>query len=263
MPEEITLKLDIYEGPLDLLLHLIRKNKVDINDIPLCLITAQYLQYLEQMEALNLDVAGDFLIMAATLTHIKAKMLLPFPSDSEGEPTIDPREELARPLIEYAAYQAAADNLAERPLLDRDVFNRGGSGTEFVGELSSLQTPLQSSEVASGSLFELMEAWNNIIGRVKIEQKALSFKIETKTIGQRLEEIRLFLLEIKTSHFVELIRSAANRFELALSFLAVLELARTGFLRLYQDLEQERRGPALFLADPGAKTSAAAELDYR
>ena len=114
-------KLEIFEGPLDLLLHLIRKNEMDIFDIPIASITDQYLEYLEIMKALNITLAGDFLVMASTLLHIKSRMLLPGLEEEEEE---DLRIEITRPLLEYLRLKEVAGELSERELLDRDVFSR-------------------------------------------------------------------------------------------------------------------------------------------
>ena len=115
-----------FEGPLDLLLHLIKKNELDLYNIPIAEITRQYLEYLDVMRELNLDVAGEFLVMASTLVHIKSKMLLPVPAteESEEEGGEDPRAELVRRLLEYQKYREAAQDLAGRQLLDRDLFAR-------------------------------------------------------------------------------------------------------------------------------------------
>jgi segregation and condensation protein A len=119
-----TVRLEMFEGPLDLLLHLIKKNEINITDIPIALITEQYLDYLKLMKELNLDVAGDYLLMASTLLHIKSKMLLPPSPEQEEEGGEDPRAELVRRLLEYQKYKEAAAELERRPMLDRDVFIR-------------------------------------------------------------------------------------------------------------------------------------------
>lgn len=120
---DYAIKLDIFEGPLDLLLYLIKKNEIDIYNIPVALITEQYLQYLKMIKSLNLDLAGEYLVMASTLIHIKSKMLLPEPEEPEEEEE-DPRAELVRQLIEYKTFKEAAAGLLERPMLERDVFKR-------------------------------------------------------------------------------------------------------------------------------------------
>ncbi|MDR1870386.1 MAG: segregation/condensation protein A [Deltaproteobacteria bacterium] len=259
MSESLNIKLDLqdgsYEGPLDLLLHLIDRAKVDIDDIPISLITSQYLESLETLEGLSLDASADFLLMAATLANIKSRLLLPR-LDEDGEPEEDPRLELTRPLMEYAKLKSVATALNERPLLDRDVFTRGE-----MEELSAITF----DDNIQATLFELIEAWRQLADRKDLERKrGLKFLMETKTIGEKLGEIRAYLLEHKSSHFSQLAKVLApNPLELALSFLGVLELARTGFLRLYQETETEFYGPGLWLADPEAKDLDPTELDYR
>ncbi|MDR1657492.1 MAG: segregation/condensation protein A [Deltaproteobacteria bacterium] len=260
MSEDLNLNLDIYQGPLALLLHLIKKNEVSVHDIPVSLITAQYLRYIELMEDLDLDAAGDFLIMAATLTQIKSKMLLPREEDSEGNIATDPRLEIVKPLLEYSAYQAASEALSERPLLERDVFVRGLPAAVVLPE--SADSKAGPPEI-SATLFDLLNAWRDIAGRKVFEETTLSFTMETKTISEKIEEIRGVLLELKSAHFRDLALRSKNTLELALSFLAVLELARTGFLRLYQDIDADRSGPGLFLADPRAAVAEIEVLDYR
>lgn len=262
MSEELTLRLDIYQGPLDLLLHLIKKNEVGVHDIPISLITSQYLEYLDRMmDDLDLDVAGDFLIMASTLAHIKSRMLLPPEERENGKELEDPRLEIVKPLLEYAACQAAAEVLARKPQLERDVFRRGGSAFDVLPEMAGVSPA--GREVAKGTLMDLLDAWRELAGRKVVQESALSFTMETKTISEKLEEIRLFLVEAKSASFMDLIGDRVGSFELSLCFLAILELARTGFLRLYQDLEDESSVPRLFLADPEAGRLAPESLDYR
>jgi segregation and condensation protein A len=122
--DDYTFRLEGFEGPLDLLLHLIQKNELDIFNIPIALITEQYLEYLQLMKVLNLDIAGEYLLMASTLLHIKSKLLLPKSLEGEEEEEEDPRAELLRRLLEYQKYKQAAVELEKRPLLDRDVFIR-------------------------------------------------------------------------------------------------------------------------------------------
>src|SRR5450759_4772765 len=119
---DYAIKLDIFEGPLDLLLYLIKKNEIDIYNIPIALITDQYLHYLEIMRSLNLDLAGEYLVLASTLIHIKSRMLLPREEDDDSEDGQDPRVELVQQLLEYKSYKEAALRLDGRSLLERDVF---------------------------------------------------------------------------------------------------------------------------------------------
>ena len=151
-------KLEVFEGPLDLLLHLIHRNEVSITDIPIALIAAQYLEAVELMKSLNLDVAGDYLVMASYLTHIKSIMLLPSGTDVETEPDgHDPREELVAHLLEYKRYKEAAEELSVAPMLDRDVFLR--EATEDVPELPRSHQPLKVT------LKDLLDAFRTVLER--------------------------------------------------------------------------------------------------
>ncbi|MDR2406046.1 MAG: segregation/condensation protein A [Deltaproteobacteria bacterium] len=246
---------DSFDGPLDLLLFLIKRNEVNIYDLPISLITTQYLEYLQYMERFNLDIAGDFLVMAATLAQIKSRMLLPDERGESDEPAEDPRMALVRPLIEYAKVQQAAEALGSRFLLDRDVFVRGYFEDFTEGDLAPEDIPQKFS------LFELVEAWRKLASKPRPESPTLNFNLETVTIGERLEEIRKILIELKSAHFSDLSFTQASSMERSLSFLAILELARTGFLKLYQDTEEDESGPRLFLADPDADTSLS--FDYK
>ncbi len=142
-------KLPAFEGPLDLLLHLIRSNEVDISEIPISVISEQYLEYLDLMRLFDIDVAADYLVMTATLAYIKSRMLLPYSGDDEEEDGEDPRAELARRLAEFAVFQEAARDLGARPLLGRDV---------FVVEPDASALP-HKDPVLEVSLFQLLEAF--------------------------------------------------------------------------------------------------------
>jgi segregation and condensation protein A len=249
---------DTFSGPLDLLLYLIKKNEVDVHDIPVGLITEQYLEHLARLEELNLDAAGDFLVMAATLTQIKSRLLLPTPDDGTEEPEEDPRMTLARPLLEYAQVREMGESLGERLLLDRDVFSRG-SFEDF--DESDPAAPKPEERPLRVSLFELVRAWKGLAEKIPKATAGINFKLETVTIGEKLNEIRLFMLEKKNAHFKELAGENRGKLTTALSFLATLELARIGFLRLHQDNEEDGSGPRLFLANPDAETGP--EFDYR
>ena len=245
---ELRVKLQIYEGPLDLLLHLIQKNEVDLDDIPVARITAQYLEYLELMEDLNVEVAADFLVMAATLTHLKARFLLPREAGEEVEDTAaeELRTTLLNPLLERQKqidYKEAALALARRQFLGQDVFGRGGA------DLSAEAEALTEGFITA-SLFDLVGAFRRVADQ-KPPEPTLKFVVEPKTIGQRLAEIQAFLKNSPQSDFEELCAGDRERGEVVLSFLAVLELARVGFLRLYQDSRQSRT-ILIFLADPEA-----------
>src|SRR5437870_3513400 len=174
-PRTVTVRLARFEGPLDLLLHLIKRDEIDIYDIPIAHITQQYLQYLELMHKLDLEVAGDFLVMAATLMRIKAKMLLPLPAVDEEEQPGDPREELVQRLIEYRQFKEAASTLRSREDERRLVHERG----MLPGEDDAGPLPL-----ARVSLFALIDALNHVLSRVPepavYEVEAEAFGVEDK-----------------------------------------------------------------------------------
>jgi segregation and condensation protein A len=221
------IKLDIFEGPLDLLLHLIKRNEVDIYDIPVAVITEQYLEYIDIMKEMNLEFAGEFLVMAATLVHIKSKMLLPVdeeapPEEDEG---IDPREELVKRLLEYQRYREAAKELSDRTMLGRDVFLRGGD------------IPLEELEEGAGfvnvSVFDLMEAIKAVIARAPKERK-FELTSERFKIADKINFIMELLTAEKSSTFTGLFPDGATRGEIVVTFLAVLELAKLLMIKIHQ-----------------------------
>ncbi len=245
---DLVVKIPLYEGPLDLLLHLIKKNEVDLNDIPVALITARYLEYLDLMEAMNVEVAADFLVMAATLTQIKSKLLLPREDeDDDGGHADEIKAAIIDPLLEHLRrggvkdFKEAAEALRSRQFLNSDVFARGAN------LMDEEATAGAGENLAEATLFDLMDAFRRL-ARKKPEPPSLEFVVETKTIGERIEEICQFLKDRKVSNFEEICAGDQGRGELVLSFLAVLELARTGFLRLYQNANFEKM--SIFLA-PG------------
>jgi segregation and condensation protein A len=227
-------RLDKFEGPLDLLLHLIKKNEINIYDIPIALITQQYLEYLSLMKSLNLAVAGEFLVMAATLVHIKSRMLLPtddLEADEDDGP--DPREELVRRLLEYKRYKDAAMQLDSRERLWREIFAREQSPA--VPERSD-EAPLE--EVA---LFDLVDALHGVLARIPNKQ-SLEIMAETLTVKDRMNAI-LELLEGRESvTFLSLFDGQGHRMVIIVTFLALLELTRLGLIRVFQG---ETFGPIL------------------
>jgi len=220
-----TVHLEVFEGPLDLLLHLIKKNKLSITDIPIALITEQYLEYLKLMKVLNLDIAGEYLLMAATLLHIKSRLLLPVSSEGEGEEEeADPRAELIRRLLEYQKYKEASLELEKRPLLDRDVFTRT--------VLQEKEEP--EEERFEVSLFELLEAFRQVLERVKIES-VHEVALETITLEEKIQEILSFLQkEQRSMAFHTLFPEQASRRMIVVTFLAILELVKMKAIRIFQ-----------------------------
>jgi segregation and condensation protein A len=217
-------KLKIFEGPLDLLIHLIHKNEVDIFDIPISTITDQYLEYLDLMKALNVNLAGDFLVMAATLIHIKSKMLLPGSEEEEEED--DPRLEITRPLLEYMAFREIAQELSERDVLERDIFIRRTTPESEV----SLREQEPQLDV---SLFQLIDAFKRIVEQ-RVPGVQLKFRLERWSIKDKTELIIEHLREKGPIHFRDLFEEDRTLSELVVTFLALLELVHTGLVRLFQ-----------------------------
>ena len=218
-------KLEIFEGPLDLLLHLIKQNEVDIYDIPISTVTAQYLEYIEMMKTLNLEVAGEFLLMAATLIHIKSKMLLPFSEEQsdEEEEGGDPRQELIRRLLEYQKYKEASVQLEQMRILGRDTFTKGQMPTE----------DLEEGGLVNLSLFDLLEALKDVLAKAP---KTIGFDISLEhiTIADRINFIMELLGKEKSVTFFSLFPSDSSRAMIVTTFLAMLELARMKMMRIYQ-----------------------------
>lgn len=231
-PEQMELplkvRLETFEGPLDLLLYLIKKNEIDIYDIPISVITQQYLEYLEMMKNLNLDVAGDFLLMAATLLHIKSKMLLPATEEEEGEKEEeDPRAELVRRLLEYQRFKEAAQQLVKGPLLDREVFVRS-----FFGD-SLAEKERQEKVSGEVTLFDLLEAMKKVLEGLPAEEFQ-EISAEHLNIKDKILHIMERLWEAGSMAFTDLYTASTTRGEIVVTFLALLELLRLRMIRVYQ-----------------------------
>ncbi len=223
----LKVKLESFEGPLDLLLFLIKKNEIDIYDIPIAVITQQYLEYLEMMKNLNLDVAGEFLLMAATLLHIKSKMLLPAQEEEESEKEEeDPRAELVRRLLEYQRFKEAAQELTRGPLLDREVFIRN-----FFGE--NIREEGEEETGGEVSLFDLLEAMKKVLQGLPPEEFQ-EISAEHLNIKDKILQVMEKLWEADSVVFTDLFHSTTPRGEVVLTFLALLELLRLRMIRVYQ-----------------------------
>lgn len=259
------LKLPTFEGPLDLLLHLCSKHELDIVNLPVAFVTERYLDYIRLMERLDLDIASEYLVMAATLAHIKSKMLLPQePEDQadegeEGE-EIDPRQELIRRLLEYQKYKAAAEDLGARGVAGRDVFLRGMEAPEATGP----------APLAGIGLFKLLDAFQAVLKRAKAD---LAFQItaEGVTIQDRMTQLTDTLRMKRRCTFDELFADAKSIYDIVVTFLAILEMAKRRLASVYQTepvapihleyrvLDAEAEGtPA---ADGGTEPDGAAEAD--
>ncbi|MCK6547114.1 segregation/condensation protein A [Myxococcota bacterium] len=223
--ELFRIELADFVGPLDLLLYLIKKHDVDILDIPIKFITDKYLEMLESMEALPIDIAAEFMVLAAELMHIKSKMLLPAREGvavEPDEPEGDPREELVRRLLEYQKYRNAAAALDDRDQLGRDVFARVASTLDVIGDLDA--------GLKSVSVFKLVEL---MAAMLKREGGHHEIAFETISMKERIEYVLAFG-EARDGRFTltELLQGIVSRYELVVTFIAVLEMTRLGLLRL-------------------------------
>jgi segregation and condensation protein A len=228
IPDAFAVKLDQFEGPLDLLLHLIKKNEVNVHDIPIAMITTQYLAAIALMEELNLDVAGEYLVMAATLIHIKSKMLLPRPETAAGveDEHEDPRDALVRRLLEHQKFKAAAGLLHEREQWrsaqwqrpDQRIAAIAGDGYEPELEVD---------------LFTLLSAFQAVIERAKHRPKVL-LPPEQMSVEARIDQLLERLSETQACGFDELFADAHDRGGLIVTFLALLEMIRLKLVRVFQ-----------------------------
>jgi segregation and condensation protein A len=235
-------QLEIFEGPLDLLLHLIKKNEVSITDISIATITEQYLATLEVMQSLNLDVAGEFLVMAATLIHIKSRTLLP-PTDEEDdeEEGRDPRAELIQRLLEYQRFKDAAEQLEQRELLTRDVFVRSAALSEEVPAPGFREV----------SVFELLAAMKRVLDRLP-KDVVHEVMLEKITVREKMT----LLLDLLRTHgkilFESLFTEVKSRMEVVVTFLAMLELVKVRAIRIFQE---ELTGPIQIEAAAGMENA--------
>ncbi len=219
-------KLPAFEGPLDLLLHLIRVNEIDIYDIPIARITDEYFQYLTLLQELDLEVAGEFLVMAATLVYIKSRMLLPAETAAEGEAAEeDPRTALVDMLLEYERFQGAAQTLAGREDHQRQFFFRA----------SPLEIPAAGG-VLEVSLFDLLGAFRDVLARVK-DEPVLDLVPRPVTTAERMVAILDRLATEGPVAFAGLFPSDAQRWLVIVTFLALLELLRQGAVRVQQGVQ--------------------------
>ena len=226
-------KLDVFEGPLDLLLYLVRKDEVDIYDIAIERITRQYLEYLEQMESIDVEIGGEFIVMAANLLYIKSRTLLPVdlqgPVDEEGEDE-DPRWELIRQLIEYRKFKEAAAHLRSQEELQSAFFPRAVS-------LDPAHAPLIDDNMMLGDvgIFDLINAFQRALKRLPAEEKTGEIREETFTVTDRINHLMHRIDRGVSVRFEELFGEATTRNELVVTFLALLELIRMKQFRVRQE----------------------------
>jgi len=208
---------------------LIKKNEIDIYNIPVALITEQYLQYIKIIKSLNLDLAGEYLVMASTLIHIKSKMLLPVPDESSPEETDeDPRAELVRQLLEYQAFKEAATALEKRPLLERDVFTRSAPLDDDKEKSAE-----NEEDLIEVNIFELIEAFHRLVSRID-QKELLEIDLEKMSLTDIINEVMERLTREKNLTFEELLGERRDRRRIIYTFLAVLELIKLKMVKAYQ-----------------------------
>jgi segregation and condensation protein A len=250
-PTGYQVALDVFEGPLDLLLHLVKKHELSILEIPIAFVTEKYLEYLDAMAALDIDVAGEYLLMAATLCHIKSRELLPTPPplDDEDEAAqtegdIDPRADLVRRLLEYQKYKEAAEQLGQRPVVGRNVWSRGAPTEDAVGDGIDLEA---QAPLAPFPVHKLIEAFDRVMRQAKLKVSH-EVMIDRLSVSQRITELtdRLeregrftftsmfsFLVDGKPRALEEV------RHEAVVTFLALLEMAKLRMIGLSQQPDDE------------------------
>jgi segregation and condensation protein A len=229
LPEDAPrIRLPSFEGPLDLLLYLIRRDQVDIHDLPIAPITRSYMEYLELMRELNLDVAGEFMVMAATLIHIKSKMLVPVnPTEAQGEeePYEDPREELVRRLLEFQRYKDAAGMLHQQAQVRAATWTRPDSVLPRLDDAGE--------EMLEAGLFDLIAAFKELLERRKT-LLALEVDPVGKSVEQRMDEIEALVREGESLEFIALFETERTKRDMIVTFLALLELIRLKRIKVYQ-----------------------------
>lgn len=220
------IKLEIFEGPMDLLLYLIKKHELDIYSIPIALITQQYLEYIELMKSLDMEIAGEFLVMASTLTHIKSKMLLPPPENpDDDEEGTDPRAELIRRLLEYKSYKDAAGSLGDKEETWSRVFTRQA---ETVPDAAAEEEPL----LFDFHLFDLLSALKDVMARVP--DARFEITPETVSITEKISQILARIEAADSVLFADLFEGSTSKLQVIGTFLALLELIKTRVVKVFQ-----------------------------
>ena len=213
---------DLFEGPMDLLVHLIKKNELPVYDIPIALITEKYLEYLKWMESLNIEYASEFIVLAATLTQVKSRMLLPI---HEGDEDDDPRQELIQPLLEYLQMKSAAEQLAQRDLLGEATFTRNPDTKEF------LTNP--DDQIIKVGLFELIDAFQRILEKIP-DDAHIDFTADEISVKDKITQIADILEARGSVTFEELFPKNPTRTDVIVTFLGILEMVKLEIIRLVQ-----------------------------
>ena len=228
IPESLKVKLEVFEGPLDLLLHLIKREEIDIYDIPIARITEHYLQYLQIMKDLNINVAGEWLVMASTLILIKSRLLLPpDPEATQTDPEDDPRMPLVQQLLEHQKFKNAAQMLYERETIEQSSW--GNPKSEFSQE---------EEEMVTATLFDLVKSFHAIVTRFR-DRIVMEVSHEEVTLEQKLVELRALVALQPVIYFSSFLAKPISRLHLIVTFLAVLEMTRLREVRVSQDSAHE------------------------
>jgi len=217
---------DIFEGPMDLLIHLIKKNEVDIYDIPIAEITNQYLAYLDWLKTMNVDLAGEFVVMASTLAHIKSRMLLP--AHGEEDEDEDPRMEIVQPLEEYLRIKLAAEQLAERDLLGDNTFIRGSANEAYLAN--------RDEEIIQIGLFELIDAFQKILENISPDHK-VDISADRISVKERISQLVEIFEKKGSLTFNELFEGEITKSDVIVTFLAILEMVKVNLLRIAQHIQ--------------------------
>ncbi|MGH8013666.1 MAG: segregation and condensation protein A [Candidatus Binataceae bacterium] len=241
--------LPIYEGPLDLLLHLIKRAELDPHDVTASVITEQYLQYLNLLEELNLDIAGEYLVMAATLLLIKSFALLPHPELADAEEAEDLRRDLVERLLEYQRYREAAAKLGERPLLGRDIFISPGEPMPEEDEPAPYNV----------SIFDLVQAMAAVLKRLS-DRAPRQINLRDIPVAHCIPRILAAIGDASQVEFIALFEEISDRPLIIATFLALLELIRRGEVRAWQD---DRSGPIWLARGEGRRATMASRSDER
>lgn len=242
MADVYNIKIPVFEGPFDLLLHLIKEAKIDIYDIPIALITSQYLQYIDMMKELNLEIAGDFLVTAATLIHIKSRMLLPPDEEALLEEQEDPRLELVQKLLEYQTFKEAASNLREREDEWKKVFSK-----------EPLSDEGEELHLVDVNLFDLMSAFKKLLDTVSPD--IVTITKETLTVKDRMSVIMEMIEGLEAMRFEEIFKGSRTKIQLIVTFVALLELIRLGLVKAYQEIEFGN----IWIINPSKQSSVVSE----
>lgn len=234
---ELSYKLEVFEGPLDLLLHLIDKNKVSIYDIPIVMITEQYLDYVRQMDKEDLDIVSDFLVMAATLLDIKSRMLLPVEVDEEGEEE-DPRAELVARLLEYKKYKYMAQELDDRQLDASKLFYKGPT---IPKEVSKYETPVDLDELLDGLTLAKLQTIFKAVMKRKVDKldpvrsKFGTIRREPVSLEEKIGSVMNYARKHRKFSFRQMLEKQNDKLEVVVTFLAILELMKIGKIHLTQE----------------------------